>query len=80
MMKLTSLASVISCLLSFLAGLVYAGGFARAPTPRAAGATLDSSCDESGAAAAPRRVEARDVTLPDGRVAHVVMVDEAAWE
>jgi hypothetical protein len=80
MMKLTSLASVISCLLSFLAGLVYAGGFPRAPAARSAGAPLASFCDDRGAAAVPRRVEGRDVTLPDGRVAHVVMVDEGAWE
>ena len=80
MIKLTSLASVVSCLLSFLAGLAYAGGFARAPAPRAAGASPAAFCDEPGTPAAPRRVEGRDVTLPDGRVAHVVMVDEGAWE
>jgi hypothetical protein len=80
MMKLTSLTSVISCLLSFLAGLAYAGGFARAPAPRAVSTSLASFCDESRVAAAPRRVEGRDVTLPDGRIAHVVMVDDGAWE
>jgi hypothetical protein len=77
-MKLTSLASVISCALSFLAGLAYAGGFARAPAPPRADASLASFCDGGEVAATRRRVEARDLTLPDGRVARVVMVDEAA--
>jgi hypothetical protein len=77
-MKLASLASVVSCALSFLAGLAYAGGFARAPAQRRADASLASLCDAAEAAAARRRVEARDVTLPDGRVARVVMVDEPA--
>jgi hypothetical protein len=76
-MKLTSVASVVSCLLSFLAGLVYAGGFA--PAPNAGGATA-SICAPGELGAPSRRVEARDVTLPDGRVARVVMVDEGAWE
>ena len=79
-MKLTSVASVVSCLLSFLAGLVYAGGFARAPAAPPAGAGWAASCDARDLAAAGRRVEARDVTLPDGRVARVVMVDEGAWQ
>ena len=78
-MKLTSVATVISCALSFLAGLAYAGGFARAPTRAPAGVRA-SLCDEGGGAPTQRRVEARDVTLPDGRIARVVMVDEGVWE
>ena len=76
-MKLTSLASVVSCALSFLAGLAYAGGFVRVP-PRRPDAALASLCDARELAAVRRRVEARDVTLPDGRIARVVMVDEPA--
>jgi hypothetical protein len=81
-MKLTSVASVISCALSFLAGLAYAGGFARAPTSRPTDLAPASLCDARsvGAVAARRRVEAHDVTLPDGRTARVVMVDDPDWD
>ena len=80
-MKLTSVASLVSCLLSFLAGLVYAGGFVRAPTPPLTAAAGSSFCDTRDPRGGDgRRVEARDVTLPDGRIARVVMVDEGMWE
>jgi hypothetical protein len=79
-MKLTALAPLVSCLLSFLAGLAYAGGFARPPAPRHDDPALASLCESPAPGAAPRRVEVRALPLPDGRVAHVVMVDEGAWE
>jgi hypothetical protein len=81
-MKLTSVASVVSCALSFLAGLAYARGFARAPAAHPADLAPASLCDgrSTGAGNARRRVEAHDVTLPDGRIARVVMVDDADWD